>query len=153
MGRYFRRGKSKILFVPTIASKAAPTRIELDAGTPLTPQAADIADFQFSNSPIATPDLDSTFTTTIPGEDTTGTPTLTFYDDDAADTIRTALTKGTKGYIALMPYGDVAAKRMEVWPVESTGVNDEWSAGNDPARYTVAFGVTGVPEQDAVVPA
>lgn len=153
MSRYFRRGKSKVLFVPTIVTKAAPSRAELTAGTPLTPQVADMADFQFSNSPIATPDMDSTFTTTIPGEDTTGTPTLTFYDDDAASTIRTALAKGTKGYIVLLPYGDVPTKRAEVWPVESTGVNDEWSAGNDPARYAVAFGVTGVPAQNAVVPA
>lgn len=152
MSRYFRRGKSKVKFLPAVANKAAPTRIELDAGTALTPQVADMADFQFSNSPIATPDLDSTFTTSIPGEDTTGTPTLTFYDDDAATTIRSALAKGTKGYIALLPYGDVAAKRMEVWPVEATGVNDEWSAGNDPARYAAAFAVTGVPEQNAVVP-
>lgn len=153
MSRYFRRGKSKVLFVPTIVDKDAPSRAELTAGTPLTPQVADMADFQFANSPIATPDLDSTFTTTIPGEDTTGTPTLTFYDDDAADTIRTALAKGTRGYVVLLPYGDVASKRAEVWPVESTGVNDEWGTGNDPARYAVAFGVTGVPSQDAVVPA
>jgi hypothetical protein len=153
VARYFRRGKSKILFLPAVANKAAPTRTEITAGTSLTPQTAEIADFQFANSPIATPDMDTTFTTSIPGEDTVGTPTITFYDDDAASTIRTALTKGAKGFILLMPYGDVPTKRAEVWPVESTGVNDEWSAGNDPARYAVAFAVTGAPTQNATVPA
>jgi hypothetical protein len=153
MGRFFRRGVSKIVFVPTIADTDAPTRIELTAGTKLSPQIGDIGGLQFTNSPIATPDLESTFTTTIPGEDTSDNPSLTFYDDDAAAVIRTALAKGTKGHLVLLPYGDVAAKRAEVWPVESTGVNDEWSTGNDPARFTVQFGVTGVPEQDAVVPA
>jgi hypothetical protein len=153
MGRFFRRGISKITFVPTIADVAVPSRAEIDAGTKLSPQIGDIGGLQFTNSPIATPDLESTFTTTIPGEDTSDNPQLTFYDDDSAEVIRTALAKGTKGYLVLLPYGDVPTKRAEVWPVESTGVNDEWSTGNDPARFTVQFGVTAVPDQDSVVPA
>lgn len=153
MSRYFRRGKSKIFFTPTIVAPAAPTRAEVTSATDLTPQIADIGGLQFTNSPIATPDLATTFTTQIPGEDTADNPTLTFYDDDAATTIRTALAKGTQGYLILMPYGDVPAKRAEVWKATSTGVNDEWSAGNDPARYAVTFAVTAVPVQNAVVPA
>lgn len=152
MPRYMRRGKSKILFTPTVAG-ASPTRAEITAGTALTPQIAEVTGFSFSNSPIATPDLDTTFTTTISGEDTSDTPSITFYDDDTATTIRTALAKGTKGYVLLFPYGDVPTKRMEKWYIESTGVSDEWSAGNDPARFSVSFGVLAVPVTSGTVPA
>lgn len=152
MARYFRRGKSKIMFAPTVAG-TSPTRAEITAATDLTPQIADIGGFQFSNSPIATPDLATTFTTQIPGEDTSDTPSLTFYDDDAATTIRTALAKGTAGFILMFPLGDVPTKRMEVWKVASTGVNDQWSAGNDPARYVAGFAVSAAPVQAGVVPA
>lgn len=159
MTRYFRRGKSKILFTPTVtgysaaAGTGSPTRAEITAGTALTPQIAEVNGFSFSNSPIATPDLNSTFTSTIAGEDTAEDSSLTFYDDDTATTIRTALLKGTKGYILLFPYGDVPTKRMEVWPVESTGVADEWTAGNDPARFAASFGITSPPSLSGVVPA
>lgn len=158
MARYFRRGKSKVLFTPTVAGYSAtagtgsPTRAEITAGTPLTPQVAEVTGFQFSNSPIATPDLNSTFTSTIAGEDTAADSGFTFYDDDAATTIRTALAKGTKGFILMFPYGDVATKRCEVWPVESTGVADEWSAGNDPARFAVSFGITSPPSLNGTIP-
>ena len=153
MARYFRRGKSVVRFAPAVASKTAPTRSEINAGTDLTASIAEIAGFTFSNDPIPVPDLGSTFTTTITGADTAETPTLTFYDDDASAAVRTALAKGVTGFIILMPYGDVPTKRAETWPVTSTGVNDEWSAGNDPARFSVGFAVTGVPAQNAVIPA
>lgn len=153
MARYTRRGKSKILFLPTIANNAAPTRAEITAGTALTPQVAEVNGFSFSNSPIQTPDLENTFTSQIGGEDTAADSSLTFYDDDAAATIRTALAKGTAGKILLLPYGDVATKRAEVWPTTTTSVADEWSAGNDPARFTVQFSITSPPERNAVVPA
>lgn len=158
MARYFRRGKSKVVFAPTVAAYDAvtgtgsPIRAEITAATPLTPQIAEVTGFQFSNSPIAVPDLNSTFTSTIAGEDTAADSGFTFYDDDTATTIRTALAKGTKGYVVLMPYGDVSTKRLEVWPVESTGVSDEWSAGNDPARFAVSFGITSPPSLSGTVP-
>jgi hypothetical protein len=152
MARYFRRGKSKIVYVPVVAG-ASPTRPEITAGTLLTPQIAEVSGFSFSNSPISTPDLDSTFTSTIAGEDTASDSSLTFYDDDASVVLRNLLVKGTAGYIVLFPLGDVPTKRCEVWPVQSTGVADEWSAGNDPARFTVQFGVTAIPKLAAVVPA
>lgn len=152
MARFMRRGKAKVVFIPTVVG-TSPTRPEISGGTQLTPQIAEMSGFSFSNSPIATPDMDTTFTTTIAGEDTAETPSITFYDDDTATTIRTALVKGTKGYIILFPYGDVPTKRLEKWYVESTGVADEWSAGNDPARFSVSFGVLAVPVLNGTTPA
>lgn len=152
MARYFRRGVSKVYFLPSVANKAAPTSGEISAGTDLTGSISDIGGFTYSNSPIDTPDLSSTYTTTIPGEDTTDTPELTFYDDNASTAVRTALAKGVAGFILRAPLGTGTGKRAEVWPVTSTGVNDEWSAGNDPARFAVQFAVTSVPTTAAVMP-
>lgn len=152
MARFFRRGISKIKFAPAVAG-ASPTRAEITAGTDLSPSVSGIAGFALNNAPIETPNLADRFTTRIPGPDAVAASTLTFNDDDTSTAIRTALANGTTGFILLFPYGDVAGKRVEVWPVTSTGVNDEWNMGNDPARFTVEFAVTGVPNQGGVTPA
>jgi hypothetical protein len=152
MARFFRRGVSRIYFKTTITSPlTGATAAELTAATELTNSVAEIGGFQLSNSPIPTPDLQSTFTKTIIGEDTTDTSTITFYDDDSVSTIRTALAKGVAGYVVLLPYGNTLGKRAEIWAVRSTGVNDEWTVGNDPGRYMVGFAVTDVPAQNAAV--
>jgi hypothetical protein len=153
MARFFRRGVSKIKFLPAVANKAAPTRVEITAGTALAVDIVEVRGFSISNSPIATPDLDTQFTKTIQGEDTVEDSGFTFHDQDNSSTIRTALAKGTAGFILLLPYGDVPTKRCEVWPVRSTGVNDVWTTDNESAKYNVGFAVTDQPEQAAVVPA
>lgn len=153
MTRFFRRGTSKVKWITSPAVPTAPTLAEINAGVSLDAQIAEISGFEFSNSPIQTPDLGTTFTTQIPGEDTVQNPSLTFYDDDAASTIRTALAKGTSGYIIFCPYGITATKRSEIWPAKSTGVNDVWTAGNEAAKYQVTIAVTGVPNQAYALPA
>lgn len=153
MARFWRRGVSKILFLPAVADTDAPTTLEITAGEDLTPQIAEIGGFNFSANPITTPDLSTTFDTQIPGPDSTDTSTLTFYDDDAEDTIRTTLDKGTRGYLLFQPYGGGSGDRAEVWRVESLGVNDEWSTGNEAARFAVSFAILEPPVQDAVNPA
>lgn len=154
MARFFRRGVSKVYFKTSLLTPLTGlTQAEITASTNLTNSVAEIGGFQLSNSPIATPDLESTFTKTIIGEDTTDASTITFYDDDASSTIRSALAKGTGGYIILAPYGSATSKRVEIWAVRSTGVNDEWTIGNDPARFMVGFAVTEVPAQGGAIAA
>ena len=152
MARFFRRGVSKIRFCPAVAG-TSPTRPELTAGTDLSAGVAAIGGFSLSNAPIATPDLATSFDSQIDGPDTTDSSTLTFYDDDTTATIRTALAKGTAGFVILMPYGDVPTKRCEVWPVKSTGVNDQWSLDASAAQFQVGFAVTTKPNQAGVIPA
>lgn len=153
MAKFFRRGTSKVFFLPAVVDVEAPTRAEITAGTDLSPFATGLSGWQFSNSRIDTPILSSAFTPQIDGPDEVGDSSLTFLDDDTVTTVRTALPRGTSGYICLMPYGDVATKRCEIWPIKSTGANDEWSMGSDPARYVIDFAVTNPPTQNAVVPA
>jgi hypothetical protein len=153
MGRYTRKAKSKVYFVPTLASTTSPSLAEINAGTNLGAAMSEMSGFSFSNSPIDVPDLASTFVPSIPGEDKADNPTITFYDDDTATTLRTALAKGTSGFVVLMPYGGTASKRAEVWPVQSTGFNDMWTVGNEAAKAGVQFAVTSVPNQGATLAA
>lgn len=152
MAKYFRRGKSKILFVPAVAAPATgPTASELAAGLDLSLRIAEIGGFQATNSPIPTPNLAESFTSQIDGEDAISDSSLTLYDDDTDTAVRTALEKGTLGYVILAPYGIATGKRVEVWAAKTSGYNDEWTVGNDPARSVCTFVVTAAPVQDAAV--
>jgi hypothetical protein len=154
MSRYFRRGTSVIYFVPGTSKPTTATAVT--AGTDLTDAVAEISGFTFTNSPIPTPDMGAAFTKSIPGEDTAEDSSMTFYENPATgspeDDARTALPKGQEGFVVLVPHpaavGGPAATgdKVEIWPVISTGVNREWSAGNDPARFMVQFAITDVPD-------
>jgi hypothetical protein len=151
MARFYRRGISKMKFLPAVAG-ASPTRGEINAGVDISPQVAEINGFALTNSPIATPDLSTAFNTQIPGSDEAADSSVTMYDDNASATIRTAMAKGTAGYMVLFPYGDVATKRLEVYAVTSTGVNDQWTTAAEAAKYVASFAVTATPNQTGTTP-
>lgn len=161
MSSFFRRGKEKWVFAPAVANMAAPSRAEINAGTVLTQPGdtsaagvASVAGFSVTNTPIVKPDAASTFDKSIPGIDSTDASSITFYDDDASSTKRTALAKDTAGFIIRMPYGDVATKRCEVWQVRTTGVNDDANlVAAEAATFVVGFSIENAPNQNAVIPA
>lgn len=150
-----RRGVTKIYFLPEItAATNVPTRQEITSGTELSGAISDIAGWSLGNSPIDTPDLGSTLTTSIPGEDKADASTLTFYEDKAGDTIETLLSKGEEGYVVILRKGDVpASKSMDIFPVRVASRAPAYSAGSDPAKFTVTFAVSDDPTLDAAVPA
>ena len=153
MAKFFRRGTSKMYFLPAVSNMAAPTTVEIAAGTDLSPFINGISGFQYTNTRIDTPVLSSSFNFQIDGPDTVGDSSIQCTDDSGGTTtVRTALPKGTSGFLMLAPYGAVATRRVEVWPAKSTGINDEWSLGNDPARFDIGFAITGVPTQTGVYP-
>lgn len=152
MALFFRRGISKARFLPSLAG-ANPTRAEITAGLNLSPFVASVQGFQLSNAAIPTPNLEDRFTSQIEGEDTVQDSGFTLNDDMDDTDIRDALPKGTEGWVLLMPYGDVATKRCEIWPVRVSGFNDVWDMGNNPAQAALQFVITGVPDQDGTIPA
>lgn len=154
MASFFRRGISKVRFLPAVAG-VSPTRPEITAGTDLSPKLAAITGFGINNAPIPVVNLAERFTPSIDGPDeTTGASKITFNDDDTTTTIRTALAKGTAGFIVLMPYGDVPTKRCEVWPCKTLGVNDlDYDLGAANAKFDVPFAITSAPVQTGVIPA
>jgi hypothetical protein len=155
MPRFFRRGKTKVRYAPTIAATTLiPTTAEVTAGVDLTPSVAELNGFSFSNSPIPTPDMASTFTSNIPGEDTADESSIMFYEDTVTNTLQTTLAKGVSGYILIYFAGIAGASpaigdKAEVWPIQSTGPFREYSIGNDPARWGVRFAMTAAPNFSA----
>lgn len=151
MPKFFRRGISEVHALPAVADLTAPTALEIAAGVDLSEAIADFNGFQFANSPIDVPTLKKRATGKIPGEDTVADSSLVLYDDDTSDDIRTAVAKDTTMVLLFAPYGMGAGKRCETWPAVSTGVNDQWTMGNESARTVVGF-ACDVPEQNAVLP-
>lgn len=158
--RFFDRKTSKIVFALSVASKAAPTRSEINAGTVLalpgsaaTEAISDVGGWVSRNNPITTADLNSDFDKQEPGTFSADGSTLTFYSDLTGEVIRTALAEGTFGYMILMWKGDVAGRKCQVWPVRVAANNDLPSLGNEMHRFEVQFAPSDAPEKNAVIPA
>lgn len=161
MARHMKAGTARVIFAPAVASLAAPTRAEITAGTVLAEPGTTVVvgmkemnGWETSPSDIAVPDVNTTFDGTIPGRKAASSPSVTFYDDTAASTIRTAQAEGTAGYMIIMPYGDTEAKRCEVWPCRVSALNDsQVTNANEAATFTAMYATTGEPDKAAAIPA
>ena len=153
--RFYRKGTMKIFFVPTIAAASLiPTRAEITAGTDYTKATAALDGWSIENSPIDTPDMASTFTSKIPGDDAAPDSSLTFYEDDLVDDVETDLAKGTTGFVVMMSKGDIpSGKGMDVFPVMVSSNSKPYTADNEPAKIQVQFVITDRPLQNGTVPA
>ncbi|NCT90254.1 hypothetical protein GXB85_04705 [Cellulomonas sp. APG4] len=152
--RFFAPEISVVTFVPTIASAAlAYTRIELDAGTNLTQEIADLSGWQLTGGEIPTPDLGSRFTSSIPGRQTADASSLTFYADLAGDDVRTVLTQGLNGFMIFMDGGDVPTQPSDVFPCRVNTVGKVRSVGDAAHQLTIGFTITRKPAADVPIPA
>lgn len=152
MARFFRRGVTKIYYLPAVANTAAPTSGEIAAGVDLSPKLSAITGFSLANTPIMTPDLVSTFDSQIPGVDAAANSTLEFYSDDTSDTTKTTLAKNTAGFLLFAMRGTGTGKPAETWPIKVTSNAEQYSLANDAAKYICGFSITSVPIQNAVLP-
>src|SRR5262249_22947661 len=116
------------------------------------PQISAISGFQLSNSPIKTPDLNTTYDAEIPGVDQSSNSQFEFYQpSDTSSTgnpfafILYTLVKGKKGFVVFAPTGNAVGQRFEVWPVIVTSTSNAYTLGNDPARFMVDFSVYARP--------
>lgn len=155
MSRFMRKGTTKVYFVPVIAG-AAPTVAEITGGTNLTPQIAEINGFNFTNNPIDTPDMASAFVGKIPGEDTVDNSSITFYEDDTTNPIKTSQAKGTVGHIVIAYQGLIGATpaagdKVDIWPCIIASNSRMYSAGNESAKYQVVYTLTEAPAEEATV--
>lgn len=153
--RYFRRGKTRAWWVPTISNKSAPTAAEIAAGTEVTSGVSDITGFATSVDRIGTPDLSTNFTSTVPGEQTVEDSELMFYLDSATNPLRTTMAVGNTGYIVFIDYKPtgsiVATDKVDVYPVIVGGIPKERDMGNTAAKWTAQFGITAAPAEDVAV--
>lgn len=160
--QFWRRGKSKAFFVPTIADVSAPTVAEIAAGTELSPAVTAIDNFETSTSRISQGVLASKVDVQIDGNQTLGDAAMTLLEGDGVSggdetayaAIFTALAEDATGYIVLAPVGAAATKKVEVWPVKVGAKNRVWAIDtNEMAKYRVAFAVTAAPTKAATVSA
>jgi len=150
--RYYRRGTTKVLWVPTIANKAAPSRAELNAGTALEAETGAMAGWQTTSGTVPTPALGSRFTPVVGGEITAADSSLTFWASKDGDDVRTLLTREATGFIVWMDEGDVEAQTMDVYPVTVTSQAKirELDAA---AQIMAQFAITSEPAENVEIPA
>lgn len=160
MARYIPDGNTKVVFAPAVANLAAPTSGEITAGTVLCLPGAstiaalkEMAGFETNQDFKVMQDVANKIDTKIPGRQTLPDASMTFFDDNASSTVRTAVAEGTVGFLIIMPYGQVTGKRGQVWPVTIGALNDsQITSGGDPATFMVAVAITGAPNKSAVLP-
>lgn len=150
--RYYRRGVTKVSWVPTIADKSSPTRTELDAGTELSLEVGEIEGWQVTSNVIETPSLGSLFDAKINGSITADDSSLTMYASQSGEDVRTLLTRGSNGFIVWMDTGDTATELMDVFPVRVLS-QGKMRTLDDAAKIQVQFAVTSEPAENVAIPA
>jgi hypothetical protein len=151
--RYFPTGVTKYYWIPDLLDPEAPTRLELDAGTDLSPEIAEVDGFTVSSDQIETPDINSRFTSTIAGRITADESSLVFYAAANGVDVRALLPRGTNGYIGRLGGGDTATYKMDIFPVTVTSLSKAFGTDDEAARITVQFAVTSEPIEDVAIPA
>lgn len=150
--RFFAPEISKVYFALTIADIATPTRAEINAGTDLTEEIADISGWSVTTGTIPTPGM-SRFTKQIAGRTTAEDSSITFYADLGGDDIRTILARGDRGYVIFCDGGDVTGNLADVFPVVVKNVGKVRTMADQAHQLTVGFAISQVPAEDVVLPA
>ncbi|MEO3875526.1 hypothetical protein ABGB18_42665 [Nonomuraea sp. B12E4] len=151
--RFFRPGITKCYWVPTIANINAPTRSELNAGTDLSKDIADISGWMVSGAKIDTPDLNSRFVSNIPGLTSADESSITFYQGDDGDDVRDLMPRDEDGNIVWLDGGDVAGRLMDVFPTRVLSVGKTRSMGAEAARLVIQYAITSEPAENVAIPA
>jgi hypothetical protein len=151
--RFFRPGITKCYWVPSISNIAAPTRSELNAGSDLSKDIADISGWMVSGQKIDTPDLNSRFVSNIPGLTSADESSITFYAGDDGDDVRDLMPRDEDGYVVWLDGGDVAGRLMDVFPTRVLSVGKTRSMGAEAARLVIQYAVTSEPAENVVIPA
>ncbi|MDX2681107.1 phage tail tube protein [Streptomyces sp. NY05-11A] len=150
--RYYRRGTTKVLWVPAISNKSAPTRVELNAGTALESETGAMAGWQTTSGTVPTPALGSRFTPVVGGEITAADSSLTFWASKDGDDVRTLLNREDSGFIVWMDEGDVEAQTMDVFPVTVTS-QAKVRELDQAAQIMAQFAITSEPAENVAIPA
>lgn len=152
-GRYYARGLTKIYYCLTVTNILSPTRGEMNAGTNLSPEVAEVNGWNITGGEIETPDLASEFTSKIPGSTSVDESSINLYADDNGADARTILPRGTVGYILMLYGGDIAGSKMDVFPIRVRSVGKPVTLGDDPSTVNIQFSITAKPAENVTVPA
>lgn len=174
MSRYGTSGQLGIMFVPTIASIAAPTVTELGAGTDLsTYLTRDGLKTPASGNTVDSSVIASAYTPQVPGTYGGDAVSLTCQRGSKGgvggdDTAWSTLIRGTQGFLVVARSGwaqdattglgtpggtPTVADRCEVYPVSVLTRAMADTAENQTSRFDATLTVTADPNLDAVVAA
>lgn len=151
--RFFRPGITKCYWVVSIANISAPTRIELNAGSDLSKDIMDIAGWMVSGQKIDTPDLNSRFVSNIPGLTSADESSISFYQGETGVDVRSLMPRDTNGNIVWLDGGDVAGRKMDVFPTRVLSLGKQRSMGSEAARLVIQYAVTSEPAENVTIPA
>ncbi|MFZ4143391.1 hypothetical protein ACOZDZ_22065 [Streptomyces griseoincarnatus] len=150
--RYYRRGTTKVLWLPAVANKSAPTRAEINAGTALEGETGAMAGWQTTSATVPTPALGSRFTPTVGGEITAADSSLTLWASKTGVDVRQLLTRETEGFVMWMDEGDVPGQTGDVYPVQVTS-QAKVRELDTAAQIMVQFSITSEPAENVEIPA
>ena len=100
---------------------------------------ADLGGWELSQSEIPVPDICSNVTGNIPGEITTGSAYLEYYDDDVSTPSRDLLQTGLRGWVTIVPQGIEVGNKGDWWPVRVQANRNLLNIGNEAARFRIDF--------------
>lgn len=150
--RYYRPGVTKVYFCPTIANKSAPTRAELNAGTDISPEIASVSGWQPSRNFLDAPDLASEFVPRVAAGLEPGDASINMYASSNSIDARSLLSMDTVGFIVFLYEGDVAGRKMNVFPIRVGSDAQEIDLGNV-AVLVFDFAITSAPARNVTIPA
>ncbi len=141
-------------FLPTVASVAAPTVANINAGTRIT----NITNYTLpsSEAEVDVSGIDDIYDTSVVGTSKVGPIELTMKRDDTSETANfDLLVFRTNGFLVRSKSGvaNVAAKKVEVYPVQIGQRRLEGYGKNATQKFMVSFYVTSQPNITAVVAA
>lgn len=151
--RYYDVGRTKVYWLPTCANPNAPLRSEMNAGTDLTPEIADLNGWSVTSNQIQTPDFANRFTAQIAGRIDAAASSLTFYSSLTSADVRALLPRDAVGFVVWLDGGDIPTHKMDVYPVTVTSVSKMRDTGNNAARIQVSFSITAAPSENVTIPA
>lgn len=152
--RFFAPEISKVWLVPAVvAVDGIPTRTEIEAGTDLTDEIADLSGWLQASGSIATPDLGHRFIGSIPGRKTIADSSITFYASPDGEDVRTVLAEGQNVFVVFADGGDTATFPADCYPARVASIGKVRSTGDNAFQLTVTFTVTHPPVVDFQLPA
>lgn len=150
--RYIPAGIRRYVFVPTIATKTAPTAAEITAGTDITGESPTVTGFTTTSAVVDAPDFGSRYTSKVSGMQSAADSSITTYCDITSTDARELLTVDLEGFIVIFHEGIATGTKCSVFPVQVTACSVENGPPEQPATLMVGFAITSKPAENIATP-
>jgi hypothetical protein len=151
--RYTPPGRRKYNWLTAVAAyPAMATRAEINAGSDLSAELAEVNGFELTGDSADAPDLGGGFVAQVPARVTASDSEFVFYASSNSADIRTVLPRGTAGFVLILPEGDVPTQKCEIWPATVKSMFIDGSV-EDPGKIHVQLSITKLPIQNLTIPA